>query len=176
MFLWNQRLFFFSGLCWCLLFTTCSPVAVLPSPPSCPSRFSVPWPFLPGFSPLVLPVALALPALPLHWLLKLTPVNWIKECRSKKGRFNKITCLKWHGFLQGELSTSEFVEMDNGFGESKISRWSLITTYKSSLCHHHSPLTTPHLLSKQFSFLITCKKLFPKGTAPWDLGKNWLPE
>ena len=58
--------FFFSGLCWCLLFTICSPVAVLPSPPSCPSRFSVPWPVLPGFSPLVLPVALALPALPLH--------------------------------------------------------------------------------------------------------------
>ena len=62
----KSKIVFFCGLCWCLLFTTCSPVAVLPSPPSCPSRSSVPWSVLPGFSPLVLPVALALPALPLH--------------------------------------------------------------------------------------------------------------
>ena len=101
----------------------------------------------------MLPVALALPALPLHWLLKLTPV----------------TCLKDMALVHvGEFSTSEFVEMDNGFGERKKTK----SDHNSEVIIMSPPLTTPqHLLSKQFSFLITCKKLFPKGTAPWDLAQ-----
>ena len=101
----------------------------------------------------MLPVALALPALPLHWLLKLTPV----------------TCLKDMVFAHvGEFSTSEYVEMDNGFGERKKTK----SDHNLEVIIMSPPLTTPqHLLSKQFSFLITCKKLFPKGTAPWDLAQ-----
>ena len=63
-----------------------------------------------------------------------------------------------------------------GLGKVKISRWSLITIYKSSSCHHHSPLTTHHSPAPAEQAILRShhvQKALSEGHCTFKSSKNW---